>query len=101
MELKEALEMSDEWTKGHIFYDGMQGWRPAIAVLSTTVRKILLPAPCVWNEDDNGTWDTACGETFVFNEGTPADNKMLFCCYCGKPLKQRTYHMMDEEFESC
>ena len=47
--------------------------------------------PCVWQEDWEGTWETACKNKWVFNEGTPEDNRMKFCCYCGKPLKQNVY----------
>jgi hypothetical protein len=42
---------------------------------------------CQWSEDfEQGKWDTACGESFVVIDGTPADNKMKYCCYCGKKL---------------
>jgi hypothetical protein len=42
---------------------------------------------CTWHEDENdGCWDTDCGEAFVLNDGTPESNHMKFCCYCGKPL---------------
>jgi hypothetical protein len=44
------------------------------------------PAPtCIWNEVGE-MWETTCGEAFVVNDGTPSQNKMRFCCYCGKPL---------------
>jgi len=38
--------------------------------------------PCVWTEDE-GYWVTSCGSEFVINEGTPKQNKMKYCCYCG------------------
>jgi hypothetical protein len=44
---------------------------------------------CEWREDDDdeyGGLDTTCGQTFVLNEGTTADNDMRFCCYCGGVL---------------
>lgn len=51
-------------------------------------------APCRWREDENGAYDTECGGKFELTEGTPADNKMRFCPYCGKRLKaQRTRGM--------
>lgn len=43
---------------------------------------------CTWKEDDEGNWDTTCGEAFQFNDGTPSENSMKYCCYCGKPLKE-------------
>jgi hypothetical protein len=28
-------------------------------------------------------WDTACGNKFVFNDGTPTENGQRWCGYCG------------------
>jgi hypothetical protein len=43
---------------------------------------------CYWSQDgeDGDTWATQCGHYFALNEGTPSDNKMDFCCYCGRQL---------------
>ncbi len=43
---------------------------------------------CVWSEDSDGNWESGCGEMFVFNDGTPKENKMKFCCYCGSLLEE-------------
>lgn len=51
-------------------------------------------APCVWAQDDEGHWDTACENRFTLNEGCPSDNRMRFCCYCGKALVE---HVAEEE----
>lgn len=52
---------------------------------------------CNWNQDGEGcdTWASDCGQYFTLNEGTPTENKMKFCCYCGKPLTESPY--TDEE----
>jgi hypothetical protein len=42
---------------------------------------------CVWGEDDDGVFDTDCGNRFVFNAGKPGDNGFMFCPYCGKNIK--------------
>jgi len=47
--------------------------------------------PCAWQEDADGNWETGCGNLFILNDGTPAENGMGYCCYCGKPLKQNVY----------
>ena len=44
------------------------------------------PAECRWHEDRDGNYATACGGLFCLDEGTPAENHMRFCCYCGRPL---------------
>ena len=40
---------------------------------------------CVWAETDEA-WKTACGKLFVLIDGTPEDNGMLYCPYCGEAL---------------
>ena len=46
---------------------------------------------CEWKEADidRGEWWTSCGEAFVFIDGGPVDNKMRFCCYCGRRLVEK------------
>lgn len=44
---------------------------------------------CVWSEDEDGNWQTECGEMFVMLEGTPTQNLMRFCAYCGSPLREK------------
>lgn len=48
---------------------------------------------CVWTQDSdmNDVWGTSCGNAFLLNEGNPDDNKMEFCLYCGKPIKQHPF----------
>ena len=41
---------------------------------------------CEWNDDDEGMFETECGNAFVFTDGGPADNGFRFCPYCGKPI---------------
>ncbi len=43
---------------------------------------------CRWVQDGVGEdhWDTDCKNRFSLNDGSPKDNRMMFCCYCGKPL---------------
>jgi hypothetical protein len=45
---------------------------------------------CEWYRDadpDDDTWATGCGHYFTIIDGTPADNNMAFCTFCGKPLR--------------
>ena len=41
---------------------------------------------CVWTESGDGPWEGSCGVVFDLVTGTPAENQMLFCPRCGKPL---------------
>ena len=47
-----------------------------------------VPLTCVWthNEDD-GFWETACGEAWRFDDGGPGENNMHFCHSCGNSLR--------------
>lgn len=47
-----------------------------------------VPLTCEWahNEDD-GFWETACGQSWRFDDGGPKENHMNFCHCCGKPLR--------------
>ncbi len=45
------------------------------------------PKPCAWiQEGECDLWGTECGNAFTLNEGSPSDNGMKFCCYCGAEL---------------
>lgn len=46
---------------------------------------------CIWTEEEE-YWETACGNLFCLNDGTPADNDMKYCPYCGKPLNQKEFN---------
>jgi hypothetical protein len=42
---------------------------------------------CTWTEED-GCWNTDCGHVFEVSKGTPAENEMKFCCFCGKLIEE-------------
>lgn len=49
-------------------------------------------SPCIWTQHDDDeweTWETSCRQQFTLNEGTPKENRMAFCCYCGGALEER------------
>ncbi len=55
---------------------------------------IPAPAPgvCVWSENEDGQWDTTCGACWEFmNEGTPADNGVVYCHKCGNHVEAKPY----------
>ena len=42
---------------------------------------------CRWKYDeDMDAWNTQCDNAFCIGEGTPAENEMKFCPYCGRKL---------------
>jgi len=43
--------------------------------------------PCEWRYDeDDGSWDGACGAKWRLEDAGPTDHGMKFCPCCGKPL---------------
>ncbi len=84
--LREAAQQALEALEG-----GGDSWRligPAIDALKTTLEQ---PNECRWlqeGDEESDTWAASCGRHryFSLNEGTPKDNHMTHCCYCGKPL---------------
>jgi hypothetical protein len=43
-------------------------------------------AGCVWCQDDDGIFQTLCGNSFEFYAEGPKENKFQFCPYCGNRL---------------
>jgi len=52
---------------------------------------------CTWTENVDGNWETSCGEMFVFEDGTPSENGMKYCCYCGCVLVEKIYDPPQEK----
>jgi len=42
---------------------------------------------CKWRQDDDGNWVTSCKNIFILIHGTPTENDMRFCYYCGKRIE--------------
>lgn len=64
---------------------------PDVDALIEKVRRLATAGQgvkgCVWSEQADGdAWDTGCGHLFCLNEGTPSDNSMTHCCFCGGRL---------------
>lgn len=44
------------------------------------------PGFCKWVQSEEDVWDTACKDAFYLEQGTPADNFMKYCPFCGRVL---------------
>ena len=65
-----------------------EGFGAALAMTEGVVDRM---ASCAWRQDGDGPYDTDCGHRFEITEGTPSENSMKFCCYCGNQLEQVLY----------
>lgn len=46
-----------------------------------------IPDGCHWTFDEHdSTWDSGCGEAWMFSDGGPTENGVKFCQSCGKPV---------------
>jgi hypothetical protein len=47
---------------------------------------------CGWNlaEEDCDYWSTTCEEEFTLNEGTLKENRVRYCPFCGRKIKDIT-----------
>ena len=43
---------------------------------------------CVWEEIED-FWETECGKAYSITDGTPKENGMNYCLYCGKRLVEK------------
>lgn len=53
---------------------------------ATKAREELKKLPCTWTPDDDGVWHTTCGDEFCLDSGTPEENSMKYCPFCGHEL---------------
>ena len=45
---------------------------------------------CVWEEDADGNWNSACGKHWVFAEWvSPKESGMNYCPVCGQELGEK------------
>lgn len=44
---------------------------------------------CEWTlmDEEFNAYDTSCGNPWCLEEGTPEDNKMIYCPACGRKIK--------------
>jgi hypothetical protein len=46
---------------------------------------------CKWSQNEDGAFETECGGAFEIMSGTPTDNNMRYCCYCGDAIEEVGY----------
>jgi len=93
----ELIQAGDEADASRTIYDDAK-WLPvAEHSIGTPVsdpkhpaHTIYRRAVCDWTLDnpEHDVWATSCDELFIIIDGSPTDNKMKFCPYCGKSIKE-------------
>ena len=57
MKIEEALQYADQWSEGHTFHEGSQGWRAVCATLAAEVRRLQANSEPITLEQIAGLFD--------------------------------------------
>lgn len=76
-------------------HNGQRAWLHLREALSQ-----IEPKGCRWQEDGGTSWETGCGHSFTLNDGTPKENDMKYCCYCGGALVEVVPEPSEEEMKA-
>lgn len=66
-------------------------WRDTAVGIYQELGEYVGQQICTWTQDKKlewNLWETECGEAFFLEDGTPTDNKMRYCPFCGSELKE-------------
>jgi len=84
---QQALEALEDSCAPRLSTKHYAAYDEAITALRAALEQ---PNECRWLQDgdgDSGTYMASCNQRyFSVVDGTPKDNHMTHCCYCGKPL---------------
>ena len=78
----DLVESAEYWSEYDVPLGIVDRLNAAIAKAGGTA--LRTPDRCQWVE--NEAWATSCGGYFQLEAGTPVDNEMVFCPYCGRPI---------------
>lgn len=87
---KQAREIVEQWQ-----HDsepppiGVNTEQELIEGIAATLRSRPV-GECAWTFDPDGYWKTSCGDQFQISDGTPAENNMRFCHYCGLRITEKS-----------
>lgn len=70
-----------------------------VKVYTTPPKREPVAESCTWQQDgdsESSLYATSCKRYFMLEDGTPEDNRLAWCCYCGKRLVQELITEEDE-----
>ena len=65
--------------------------------LNATVERLMAErslyhlGTCLWTETKDGHWETGCNQMHCFEDGSPSDNHLQYCGYCGERLTEQRW----------
>ena len=79
----DLVESAEYWSDYEVPCGIVDRLNAAIAKAGGTA--LRTPDRCQWQEDGEA-WVTQCGHLFQICHGSPEDNGMDFCPFCGRPI---------------
>jgi hypothetical protein len=65
----------------------LSGWASPDDLDTEPCRLYPPPVLCLWLLDaQTDCWNTGCGESHIFFDGSPRANRYCYCPYCGREL---------------
>ena len=105
MGLVRALQKTDgEYVNDHA-QTAWGGWLLCVGVKQVEIDslKVQLEAikseKCVWRENEDGVWNTACGQDYIFDSYVaqkPSDSGQ-YCSNCGKKIEEVSFVESEDE----
>jgi len=88
VDLRQAAQQALEALEQCGLDDSRRSYEKESAAKAALCAALAQPDKCEWAQEDESSdaWDTGCGRTFLINDGTPPENGMRYCCFCGKTL---------------
>ena len=84
----EPVAWLDPWTGTKVTTDYDAYGKHGIPLYTAPQPVAREPLTCEWTHDeDDGFWETACGEAWRFDDGGPGENNVHFCHSCGNSLR--------------
>ncbi|PIA74263.1 hypothetical protein CDR19_04145 [Ectopseudomonas toyotomiensis] len=82
---RECLVIESDWPEYPVAWQMIESRMNGGAVVN---QQVTTPF-CLWKrEQDSGFYETGCGQTWHFTDGTtPEENSAYFCHHCGKSLE--------------
>ena len=60
-------------------------------LLDNAIEELTEPTKsCTWERSGlENAWETDCSNMYNIFDGSPLENNMKFCCFCGLPIKEK------------
>jgi hypothetical protein len=86
-EFNAAQRAALQWAAGASRHSGAPEVQAHHGIFCALLAESSGAEACEWTLDVcDCKWDSACGESWVFNDGGPVENCVKFCQGCGMPV---------------